>query len=105
MTHDWQPPLERQTAMEVLARKSQHEGHDPHDERTKLVEDLAMVMCGYCSAGDHRWRDAGDGSFYHRDEFVDEGKDCEASRMLEAALDLKVPIYTGAELEFSTDEE
>lgn len=97
---------EKPSKMGVLLSKSQHEGHDPSDPRVGTVEDLAMMMCGACSGGDdHRWQDRDDEAFYHADPYVMEGYDCEASTMLQAALGLGIPIYTGAELDFATDEQ
>ena len=62
-----------------------------------------MMLCGACSLGeDHRWQDRADKEFYHADPHVFEDYDCEASRTLRAALDLGIPIYTGAQLEFSS---
>lgn len=80
---------------------SAHEGHDPNDPRVYTVESLAMVMCGYCSAGELRWRtDAGE--WCHSDAY--EATDCEALMVLDAALTLGIPIYTGAELDFGEPE-
>lgn len=80
---------------------SLHDGHNPNDPRVVVVEDLAMVMCSCCSDGELRWRDRDCPSvFWHSDITDVEGSECEAARMLDAACDLGVPIYTGAELEF-----
>lgn len=92
------------TEMERIALKSQHEGHDPADARTVLVEELAGRMCDYCAHGDRRWMDRDGDGFWHADEFEYDASECEASRMLEAARAIGVPIYTGAELKFCDED-
>jgi hypothetical protein len=70
-----------------------------YDKET--VEALAMVLCPCCSDKKLRWRDRTDGTFCHQQEFFDqEGIECEASAMLEAAMSLGIEIDTGAHLEF-----
>lgn len=100
------PISEKPTDMERMALKSQHEGHDPTDPRTVLVEDLASHMCGYCAAGEHRWRDReDDGIWCHQEPFGYDANECECSSLLNAAIEAGVPIYTGAELHFDVDED
>ncbi len=82
-----------------------HEGHDPTDPRVYTVESLAMVMCGYCSEGALRWRYPGSETEWgHAEPFGYDADECEAGHMLAAAVELGIPIYTGADLEFSEDE-
>lgn len=88
-----------------VPRIPMHEGHDPADPSALLVETLAMVLCSYCSGGSLRWRDRTDDIFCHQEDFSDEGVECEASRMLKAALQIGVPIYAGSELEFPEPDE
>ena len=93
---------DKPSEMEVIARKSQHEGHDPTDPRTVLVEDLAAKICDYCAHGDLRWRDPDDTAvFAHNEEFGCDAHECDASHLLRAAVELGVPIYTGANLEIA----
>lgn len=83
---------------------SKHEGHNPDDPRVEVVEDLAMVLCSCCSDGLLRWRDRQCKSDWaHHDPFEIEGVECDAASMLTAAVELGIPIYTGAELEFETE--
>lgn len=94
---------DKPTEMERVALKSQHEGHDPLDPRTLLVEDLAGKMCDYCAHGDLRWRDRDDSAvFCHNEEFGYDANECEASQLLRSAVELGVPIYTGANLDIET---
>lgn len=96
---------DKPSKMERVAEASQHEGHDPRDERTMLVEELASRLCGYCAHGDHRWRDRDDdGVWVHTEEFGYDANECEASNVLSAAVAIGVPVYTGAELEFPTSD-
>ncbi len=91
---------DKPTEMEVVARQSRHEGHEPTDHRTVLVEDLAMHICDYCAHGALRWRDPDDPAVWcHNEEFGYDARECEASYMLNAAIKVGVPIYTGADLE------
>lgn len=95
---------DRPSKMEKIALSSQHDGHDPHDARTKLVEEMASHVCDYCAHGDHRWRDRDDSHVWlHEEQFGYSATECEASHMLSAAVAIGVPIYTGAELQFPTD--
>jgi hypothetical protein len=88
------------STMERLALKSQHEGHDPHDARVAMVEEMAADMCSACGHGLHRWRDRSSKQFVHVCETFDDADECEAHNLLRIAVDHGVPIYTGAELEF-----
>ena len=92
---------DKPTEMEIVARQSRHEGHTPTDARTILVENIAGRMCDWCAHGSLRWRDRDDTVVYfHNEEFGYEAVECEASRMLAAAADCGVPLYTGADLVF-----
>ncbi|MEQ1517540.1 MAG: hypothetical protein ABL931_13740 [Usitatibacteraceae bacterium] len=84
---------------------SKHEGHNPDDPRVAVIEDLAMVMCSCCSEGLLRWREPMCKSEWcHSDPHEREGVECEASAMLAAAVELGVPIYTGADLQFGDED-
>lgn len=97
-------PDDRPSKMDVLARKSQHDGHDPADPRVAMVEAMAADQCSACSDGVHRWQDKASGEFFHVcDTFVD-ADECEASNTLRIAVKHGVPLYTGAELEFHHDD-
>lgn len=89
--------------LEHVPRVSKHPGHDPADPSVLLVETLAMVQCAYCSDGDQRWLDRLDRIFLHADNY--EAHECEANATLRAAMEIGVPIYTGAELEFPEPDE
>ena len=83
---------------------SLHEGHNPDDPRVAVIEDLAMVMCSCCSEGLTRFRHPQCKSeWVHCDPHEVEGVECDAASMLTAAVDLGVPIYLGAELEFEPE--
>lgn len=82
-----------------------HEGHNPFDPRVFVVEDLAMVQCAYCGDGRMRWRDHNSPEWCHQPEWGDEAEECDANSMLNSALELGIPIYTGSELEFPAVEE
>lgn len=87
--------------MARIALKSQHPGHDPTDPRVLMVEDMAADQCGACGLGLHRWRDPHSKQFVHICETFDEADECEAHNTLRIAVEHGVPLYTGAELEFT----
>ncbi len=82
---------------------SKHAGHDPADPRVAMVEDMACDQCSACSEGEHRWRGP-DGQFAHPCPTHHEADECEAHNTLRIAIAHGVPLYTGAELEFPTDD-
>ena len=88
------------------SKVSQCVGHNPHDPRVQVIEDLAMVMCSACSDDELRWRNPEcDSEWVHHDDVSPyEGQECEASAMLTAAMTLGIPLYTGADLEFAEPE-
>jgi hypothetical protein len=86
-----------------VPRTAMHPGHEPEHPSVLLVETLAMVECAWCADGDLRWRDRMDDIFVHADHF--EARECEANHLLQAATQIGVPIYTGAELEFPEPDE
>lgn len=88
-----------------VPRVSMHPGHDPSDPHCLLTETIAMVMCSGCSGGEMRWRDRQSDEFVHAEPFGYDAVDCDANHMLNAALKIGVPIYTGAELEFPDPED
>jgi len=88
-----------------LSKVSLHPGHEPTDPRVAMVEEMAIDQCGYCADRTHRWRDRQSGEFVHLEEFGYDANSCEAHNMLRIAVEHGVPIYTGAELEFSEDEQ
>jgi len=67
----------------------------------ETVEALAQVMCSLCSEKKLRWQDRQYGDFCHLAERHDqEGTECEADAVLQAALKLGIPIDTGTALTF-----
>ena len=61
----------------------------------ETVEALAQVICGMCSEERPRWKDEQYGDFcHHANPHDQEGAECEADAVLQAALKLGVPVET-----------
>lgn len=88
-----------------VPRVSMHVGHEPENPNVLLVETLAMVQCSGCSGDMIRWRDRQSGEFVHQEQFGYDATECEADNLLNTALKIGVPIYTGAELDFPEPDE
>ena len=100
--------LEKETVkvseLRHVPRVPMHEGHQPDHPAALLVETLAMVMCSSCSDGQQRWVDRQSKEFVHAEPFGYGAEECDAHYVLKAALDIGVPLYTGAELKFPEDD-